>query len=412
MKRLSDIFFVAVCLLMMHVTALQGQTVIRGTLTSIDSEQWEPEVYLLAIPHFNHIFAQTTAYLDTALTDEGGRFEFVLEDLPCEACLYRIELRPKGMSAPAILAGTGRECFALFEVRKGQQIDIEGDANQLSKSFTLKGAADNWHFGELRALRDTVYRVTDSMLAVMSSMGPNQDARTADSLRLLAVEAIVAASEKNNVRLKAFMDQSDHIYDKIVGLRLYDYDRIEENDLAVYEQVQQQLAAHYTSHPYFLQLTSLIEKEKQALQLGSVAPDWSLPDTAGHVFSFHQLKARLILLDFWASWCAPCRTENRTTVSPLFEQYKERGFQVVSVSMDTDRAQWLKAIAADHMSWVNVSDLKGMSTEVAKAYFVEHLPTTFLIDGSTHQVVAKNLRGKELTAFVSSYLDGKQPTGE
>lgn len=96
---------------------------------------------------------------------------------------------------------------------------------------------------------------------------------------------------------------------------------------------------------YITGLLAEMDEFKNFLPIGSVAPDIKLPDPKGKRRSLHQIKAKLILIDFWASWCSPCRVENRSTGMPLYQKYRDAGFEVFAVSLDTDRDKWLQGMA-------------------------------------------------------------------
>lgn len=129
--------------------------------------------------------------------------------------------------------------------------------------------------------------------------------------------------------------------------------------------------------------------------VGSMYVDFTLPDSSGAPIRLSSLKGSYILLEFWASWCAPCRRENPSLVAQ-YHKYKIRGFEIVGVSHDISASQWKKAIAHDQLAWPNVSALKGSEYDVAMIYGIYEIPTNYLIapDG---KIIAKNLRGEQLT---------------
>ncbi|MBC7451917.1 MAG: AhpC/TSA family protein [Cytophagales bacterium] len=143
---------------------------------------------------------------------------------------------------------------------------------------------------------------------------------------------------------------------------------------------------------------------KGAPAVGDEAPDISLTDADGKTHSLSSLKGKVILLDFWASWCGPCRGENPNVVN-AYSKYKDKGFTVFSVSLDTNKDQWIAAIKKDGLVWPNhVSDLKGWKSDPAQLYAVRGIPSTFLID-QDGKVIATNLRGEDLQAKLEQLLN-------
>jgi len=130
------------------------------------------------------------------------------------------------------------------------------------------------------------------------------------------------------------------------------------------------------------------------LDIGKVAPDFTLNDTKGNPVSLSSLRGKVVLLDFWASWCGPCRREN-PNVKKLYEKYKNKGFEVMGVSLDRKRAGWLSAIEKDELPWIHVSDVKGWQCAPAQLYKVRSIPATFLLD-KDGKIIAKGLRGPML----------------
>src|SRR5690606_10619291 len=125
----------------------------------------------------------------------------------------------------------------------------------------------------------------------------------------------------------------------------------------------------------------------------NMAPDFSGPDPDGNIISLKDVMGKVTLIDFWASWCRPCRIENPNVVR-VYNQYKDQGFTVVSVSLDREgqRAQWLKAIDDDKMDWHHISSLKFWQEPIAQQYGITSIPMTYLLD-ETGKIVASNLRG-------------------
>ncbi len=134
--------------------------------------------------------------------------------------------------------------------------------------------------------------------------------------------------------------------------------------------------------------------ELKKLMVGAIAPDMSLPDQNGDTIAISDFKGQILLLDFWASWCGPCRRENPTVVK-VYDKYKDQGFEVLSVSLDKTKEKWLAAIEQDGLEWKHMSDLKGWKSLATDVYKVKAIPRTYILD-QEGQIIAKNLRGEAL----------------
>jgi len=141
-----------------------------------------------------------------------------------------------------------------------------------------------------------------------------------------------------------------------------------------------------------------------AVQIGKIAPDFSARDTTGNMVSLTSLKGKYLLLDFWASWCGPCRNENPYVVK-AYQKFKAKNFEILGISLDdeTTKEKWLKAIKEDQLTWLQVSDLKGWQSEIAELYHVRGIPQNFLLDPKG-VIIATNLREEELLKTLEDIL--------
>jgi peroxiredoxin len=139
------------------------------------------------------------------------------------------------------------------------------------------------------------------------------------------------------------------------------------------------------------------------VRIGGVAPDFTGNTPDGRKISLADYKGKYLLVDFWASWCVPCRKENPNVVK-LYEKYKDKNFEILSVSLDDDADKWKNAIQADGLKWQHVSDLKGWESEFAVLYSIEAIPQTYLLDREG-KILAKNLRGEELEIKLKEILN-------
>ncbi len=137
-------------------------------------------------------------------------------------------------------------------------------------------------------------------------------------------------------------------------------------------------------------------------KIGNIAPDFTQQDPNGEPIRLYAIQAKVKILDFWASWCAPCRAET-PNVRRIYEKYKDAGLEIISVSLDTKRENWIQTIISDRMTWLHTSDLQGWENAVAKLYGVRSVPTIFVLD-EENRIIGQNLRGKELEEVVEQVL--------
>lgn len=148
-------------------------------------------------------------------------------------------------------------------------------------------------------------------------------------------------------------------------------------------------------------------KALTTVEVGSIAPDFSAPNPEGKTISLRESLGKVTIIDFWASWCAPCRKENPNVVA-LYNEFHSQGLNIIGVSLDKegDANKWKEAIAKDKLAWNNVSNLKFWLDPIAVKYNVKSIPQTFILDAKG-TIVAKNLRSEELKAKVKELLAAK-----
>ncbi|OMP30080.1 TlpA disulfide reductase family protein [Mangrovimonas sp. DI 80] len=184
-----------------------------------------------------------------------------------------------------------------------------------------------------------------------------------------------------------------------------------DSDLAKLTEAYNALDADIKNSEYGVVVGGKIkQKEQEAaktayLEIGKPAPEFSAPDTNGNVVALKDLRGKATIIDFWASWCGPCRRENPNVVK-VYEKYHDKGLEIIGVSLDKEgqKDRWLQAIEADNLTWNHVSNLKYFQDPVAQQYNIRSIPSTYILD-ENGIIVAKNLRGPALEAKIAELLD-------
>ncbi len=167
----------------------------------------------------------------------------------------------------------------------------------------------------------------------------------------------------------------------------------EEQEPSKMKAIYTKMEPKETNSVYYKDLKQLYDAKK-GVEIGEMAPDIDLPQPNGTNLKLSSLRGKVVLIDFWASWCGPCRAEF-PNVKKVYSKYKDKGFEIYGVSLDKDKSSWVNSISSLGLDWKHVSDLKYWSCAPAKVYKVTGIPATVLID-KNGKVIAKNLRGEEL----------------
>jgi peroxiredoxin len=178
-------------------------------------------------------------------------------------------------------------------------------------------------------------------------------------------------------------------------------DMSQEMDVAELETHLNKLDPSLDGNSFVIQLRTKTESLNR-LAIGKIAPDFTQNDTEGNPVTLSSLRGNYLLIDFWAAWCSPCRLENPNIVA-AYERFHDKGFDIIGVSLDRSKEDWLNAIERDNLTWTQVSDLKYWGNEAAQLYGVNSIPSNFLLDREG-KIIFKGLRGKALHTELEKLL--------
>ncbi|MEO7802732.1 MAG: TlpA disulfide reductase family protein [Ginsengibacter sp.] len=231
-----------------------------------------------------------------------------------------------------------------------------------------------------------------------------QDSNAPDSILQIGQNRLSALSSGYNNFLLNYVDTT-----KSPVIALFALGYTENVNVDTLTNVVARLTSRFPQHKGVAavvhQFDSLVALQRQSSTQPSnltMAPDIVMPDTTGKTFSLSSLKGKYVLVDFWASWCGPCRGENPNVVS-AFQKFKNKNFTILGVSLDQDKAAWLKAVNKDKLTWHQISDLKGWESAAVPLYNIEGIPFNVLVDPQG-KIIAQNLRGEDLQQKLATIL--------
>lgn len=302
--------------------------------------------------------------------------------------------------------------FTYLLLEPGEDIQVEAHAESLDKSLSCEGSPGTAYLIEVKQRNRDLSEMLDSLKLVLKGVEPEAYQSALQEAQQQADEAVVRFAQylkKSIDDQPASLASIAALHQRVGNKKILSFE--ENRDL--FHRVDSTLFALYPNNYHVREFHKACTKleleykqqQTKAIELkeGTLAPDIKFPTPGGDSIALSSLRGNYVLLDFWASWCKPCREENPHLVA-AYAAFHSKGFEIYSVSLDKQKDKWLEAIAADKLSWpYHVSDLKYWESEPARLYNVSSIPASFLIDPQG-VIIAKDLRGDALHKKLESLL--------
>jgi peroxiredoxin len=369
--KINILLFTA-CLALTAACTSEKGIKIKGTVTGGDVD----------VVYLEEMKGQRNATMvDSFILGDNGSFSFT--KAATEPAIYRIMFSPRKVISLPLITNEKVSLTVNLEDESKMTYEVEG-----SKNATM-----------VKKLYDHAITVNDEITVkydeLIASVNPEELTQEMKDQFMVEYDAILTNQRET---IKGIIEENKGTLGAVFGVNYLDFGK----DFDYLNAFAAELAASDFSKMEFAQeFISKVEKLKK-VSLGSEAPDIQLQNPEGEIVPLSSLKGQYVLIDFWASWCKPCREENPNVVT-AYNNFKGKNFVVYGVSLDKSKEAWIKAINDDKLTWPHVSDLQYWDNKAAREYMVNSIPANFLIDPNG-VIVEKDLRGADLRDKLAEIL--------
>lgn len=322
---------------------------------------------------------QNDAIIDSAFLNENNEFKFTR--ISPEADFFNVAIG---------------EQYVLLIAQNGDEIELNVDASKQDGSYELSGSEESEKirdFGLITAKYTSIFNsIQEEFVAKLS-----KDSTLQDSLRKVLTPRFESNMEAYSKETLAFAKENENRLAGFYAMGTLNQEKYEQELLGYAEKIKGKFPKNTAINQFLKRMEAI-----KPVSIGQLAPGFEMANTEGKLVKLSDFRGSYVLVDFWASWCGPCRAENPNLVN-TFAKYRSKNFTILGVSLDDDRADWLKAIKDDQLRWMQVSELKKWQSPIVDLYKIEGIPASFLLDPQG-KIIAKNLRGNALDLFLAKTL--------
>jgi len=294
----------------------------------------------------------------------------------------------------------------------GEHLTITADYANLDETYRVNGSPNSEFLQEIMQKNISCNLEIDSLNSIYRANETNQ--RLLDIMNQLQAKALKIFAKHRN-ELEEIINANTHplVSYIVLSLRLGPQNLFDSTkDIEWFKKVSDAIQETYPETTIAVSIKNFVESvelrmfqkltTEQRISIGNIAPEIALPNQNGDTVRLSSFRGKYVLVDFWASWCKPCRLQNQNLLK-VYNSYRWRKFEIYQVSLDNDKAEWIKAIRNDYLYWTNVSDLKMWDCQASKDYGINGIPSNFLLDPEG-RIIARDLRENQLEAKLKEYI--------
>ena len=295
---------------------------------------WKNVVYLLEIKDVNHFFSgDDIMVIDSTIINDDGTFSFNSEKISDTKKFYRLNFIPEGWNPGGFIMDGLQDNYVFLLLDKKSRITLKINSLNIPQSYFVEGDSENHLIKQLIRLTNDRQELMKGIKTQINAV-QNQSSGLIDSLTSKLMGIYKKQLDKDKIQITEFIDSVSSPLAKILATKYLGFPENIGDNLLYYQQLDHYLQKKLSDDTYAGQFHELIENYLNVMPLGSIAPDFILQCMNGDTITLSSLKGKIVLLDFWASWCRPCRLENKETVLPLYQTYHEKGLEVLGINMD------------------------------------------------------------------------------